>query len=336
MRNFPIFLNMDGARIVIVGGGEQAAQKLRLIGRTTAEITVMAEDLTEELQTAVEDTSVSHFRAVLNEGQLVGARMVVVATGCAALDASAADLARQHGAVVNVVDRPGISDFITPAIVDRDPVVVAIGTEGTAPVLARQIKTALESMLEPSLGRFAALAGRLRPQVAHRILPRDRRRFWEWAMDIPRRLATSGREAQAQSQIDGVLASGEVPDVGTQTIGVIDMSVPVDLLSLRAVGRLQSTDLILHAAECPSAILELARRDADRQTLSAEAGPAQWQADRDARHAAAAAQDGQKVVWVGDAARAVETLERVGADYEVIPVARPTTELAIVPCAKEG
>ncbi|MEO1492480.1 MAG: NAD(P)-dependent oxidoreductase [Pseudomonadota bacterium] len=341
MRNFPIFLNMDGARVVIIGGGEQAAQKLRLIGRTTAAITVMAEAMCGELESAVAQGRIIHHPAILDASLLAGARLVIIATGCAALDAAAADLARQQGAVVNVVDRPAISDFITPAIVDRDPVVVAIGTEGTAPVLARQIKTALESMLEPGLGRFAALAGRLRDRVAHRIAPSDRRRFWEWAMDLPRRLATSGREAEAIAHLDQVLSSGHVPAPRQRAVSVIDAAAEPDLLSLRAVGRLQRADLILHGADCSSDILELARRDAEREILSTEPGPAQWQADRDARRAAAAVEDGHQVVWIGNAVNASAALDRAGVTYEIIPVASATEPSdtqpsAVVARAKEG
>ncbi len=335
MRHFPLFMNMVDARVVIVGGGEQAAQKLRLIGRTTAKITVMADALNEELSAALSDGRILHNAAVLDAGEFVGARIAIVATGCAALDAAAGDLARAHGALVNVVDRPKISDFITPAIVDRDPVVVAIGTEGTAPVLARQIKTTLESMLEPGLGRFAALAGRLRGHVAHRIAPTDRRRFWEWAMDLPRRLAATGREAEAEAELDNVLASGTVPEIGTIAVSVIDARGSADLLSLRAVGRMQAADLILHTSDCDPAILDLARRDAERAIVNGGSGPTRWQTDRIARRASQAATDGARVVWLGDPATGAAALERAGAAYEIVPVALVSSS-AVVARAKQG
>ena len=104
----------------------------------------------------------------------------------------------EAGAVLNVVDQPHLCDAITPSIVDRDPVVVAIGTEGTAPVLARQIKTKLEETLEPRLGDLAAFAGRMRMAAAARLAPRARRDLWRWVFnDSPRRMFTSGSEREA-------------------------------------------------------------------------------------------------------------------------------------------
>ena len=99
-------------------------------------------------------------------------------------DAALHALAKEGGAVVNVVDQPDLCDAITPSIVDRDPVVVAIGTEGTAPVLARQIKTRMEELLEPRLGDLAALAGRLRDRAAMRLGPRQRRDLWRWVFNM--------------------------------------------------------------------------------------------------------------------------------------------------------
>ena len=106
---------------------------------------------------------------ILDPASFSGATLAVISTGCPGLDAVAADLARSAGALVNVVDRPSLSDVTMPALVDRDPVVIAIGTEGTAPVLGRKIKSHIESYLEPSLGKFATFAGGLRRDVTRRF-----------------------------------------------------------------------------------------------------------------------------------------------------------------------
>ncbi len=208
-----------------------------------------------------------------------------------------------------------------PAIVDRDPVVVAIGTEGTAPVLARRIKTLLEAALEPELGRFAALAGSLRGRVAARVVPAARRRFWEWACDVPRRLVAEGRGDEALAAIDAALDAGAAPGFPAGRISLVDASVAPDLLTLRAVGRLQSADLVLHDADCQAGILELARRDAGRVVLGPSDGPARWRGAGAARRAAAEAALGRQVVWLGDPASAAEALARAWADFEIVPVA---------------
>ena len=329
MRHFPLFLALEGARIVLVGGGEQVAQKTRLLGRVRARLEIMATELTPELDGLVAAGRITHIAAVLDPAAFAGARLVVVATGCAALDAAAADLARRAGALVNVVDRPALGDAIMPAIVDRDPVVVAIGTEGTAPVLARRIKTLLEAALEPGLGRFAALAGALRGRVAARVAPAERRRFWEWACDLPRRLLAEGREAEAMRAIEAALAAGAAPGSAAGRISLVGIGAgAADLLTLRAVERLQGADLILHDARCPEAILDLARRDAARLALAPD-GPAAWRHLGAARLAIAEAAEGRQVVWLGDAAGAAKALGRAGAEFERVPGVEPSAALAL-------
>ena len=162
MKTFPMFLQMQGRRVIIAGGGEQAAQKCRLILKTEATITMLAPTLDPELADLHGQGRIEWSDAPICASDFTDAALVFIATGCPAADASLHGLAKSVGAVVNVVDQPHLCDAITPSIGDRSPVVVAIGTEGTAPVLARQIKTRDEEMLEPRLGDLAALAGRLR------------------------------------------------------------------------------------------------------------------------------------------------------------------------------
>ena len=162
MKSFPMFFRTTGRRIAIVGGGESAAQKARLILKTDAQLVIAAPDLDDELRGLVEVGRVQHHAGAIDGILFDGAAMAFIATGCPAFDASAAAIARAMRCPVNVVDRPELCDLTTPAIVDRDPIVVAIGSEGTAPVLTRTIKTQVEALLPQNLGGLAALAGRLR------------------------------------------------------------------------------------------------------------------------------------------------------------------------------
>ncbi|MEM9044116.1 MAG: NAD(P)-dependent oxidoreductase [Pseudomonadota bacterium] len=264
MKNFPLFLNTVDETIIVVGGGEAAAQKCRLVSRSQARLRIMAVKLNDELAALVSSNRAEHIKAALDPGEL-HARLVIIATECAAFDAAAADLAREAGALVNVVDRPLLCDVNMPAIVDRDPVIVAIGTEGAAPVLARRIKSSLETMLEPGLGELAALAGRLRPEVAHRVAPRDRRAFWEWFFGPIRQTARELGLAESQAAVDQVLDTGQIPNRSTGRITLIEVPVrDPDLIPLRAVARLQSADHLATDDLTPKDILELARRDAER------------------------------------------------------------------------
>ena len=144
MRYFPIFFDLDGRDVLIVGGGEKALQKLRLLAKTTARLKIVAADVSEDI-TAAGVTTLTVERHAFTEADLDGAALVFAASDDPELDARVAAAARARGLPVNVVDGPSQSNFIMPAIVDRDPVVVAIGTEGAAPILAREIKAKIES-----------------------------------------------------------------------------------------------------------------------------------------------------------------------------------------------
>ena len=269
MRYLPMFLDLDGREVLIAGGAGAAVQKLRLVARTGAAITVMAPEVAPGIAEAVAAGRAAHVAAELDTAALAGAALVFVCTGSAVLDARVAAAARAAGALVNVVDRPELCDAITPAIVDRDPLVVAIGTEGAAPVLAREVRGALETMLEPGLGRLAALAGGMRPLVAENIPPEGRRRFWEWVFrGPPRRLFREGREHAAAKAIADAARGGTVPGAGG-ALTIIALPEASDLLTLRALQRLQEADLILHGEPAPETVLDLARRDAARGPLEA-------------------------------------------------------------------
>ena len=118
MKSFPMFIRLEGRKVVIVGGGEEAARKLRLMLKTEASITVMADEIDAEISGLVAEGRVTHVQTICDLVALKDARLVFVATGCAAADASIADLARIAGATVNVVDRPSLCDATTPSIVD--------------------------------------------------------------------------------------------------------------------------------------------------------------------------------------------------------------------------
>ncbi|HET6468544.1 MAG TPA: bifunctional precorrin-2 dehydrogenase/sirohydrochlorin ferrochelatase, partial [Geminicoccaceae bacterium] len=180
MRYFPVFVDLEQAKLLIVGGGEQAAQKLRLALKTPALICVVAPSPCLEIEAAARRGRVRLERRGFRVSDLEGCRLAISATGDAAEAARVAAAARAAGVLLNAVDRPDLSSFLTPAIVDRDPVVVAIGTEGTGPVLARRIKAMLEALLPARLGALARWAGSLRGRVAD-ALPDGpgRRRFWE-------------------------------------------------------------------------------------------------------------------------------------------------------------
>ncbi len=327
MKNFPMFLRMDGRRVVICGGGEAAARKCRLVLKTEAEIVVTGPIGDPELEGLIASGRVRH-EAAPDARTFDGAALTFIATGCPAHDASLACLARAAGAVVNVVDRPEMCDAFTPSIVDRDPVVVAIGTEGAAPVLGRRIKTDIEPMLPPRLGPFVALVGRLRGAVAERIAPQRRRGFWEWAFDgDPFRAHLDGREREAARLLKEAVNAGAAPEARGHIALVGAGPGARDLLTLRAVQRLQQADVIFYDRLVDPEVLELARRDADRVYVGKEVGACAWPQDHIDRLIVAEAGKGRRVVRLksgdpsvfGRAAEELAAAEAAGIEVEIVP-----------------
>lgn len=327
MKTFPMFLKMIGRRVVILGGGEQAAQKTRLMLKTEAEIVVVAQTLDPELAALATSGRIRHDTDTA-AGLFDNTALVFVATGDPAEDARLAKIARATGALTNVVDAPDLCDAFTPSIVDRDPLVVAIGTEGAAPVLARQIKTAVETMLEPRLGDFVALAGRLRAEVAARVAPARRRAFWAWAFSgAPRAAHARGAEREAAHIFKDAIATGGAGEVDGFVSLVGAGPGARDLITLRGVQRLQEADVIFYDRLVDPDLLELARRDAERIYVGKTPGAHSWPQDRINGVILAAACAGKRVVRLkcgdpGIFARGAEegaACDAAGIPWEIVP-----------------
>ena len=164
MKFFPIFLNVDGQRILVSGAGECALAKLRLLLKSSANIVVYDPAPVDEIRNLANKGQLKLVTRKIRFWDMRGAKLVYCANDDDCLDQQVARKARRAGVLVNLVDNLQDSQFITPAIVDRDPVTIAIGTEGTAPVLARKIKAQLEEDLPNDLGILAKLAAHFRPQ----------------------------------------------------------------------------------------------------------------------------------------------------------------------------
>ena len=285
-----------GRRIVICGGGEQAAQKCRLALKTDANIIMVhAGTLDDELAEIVETGHAELHHTDVTPALFQDAALVFIATECKGADAALHALAKVAGALVNVVDQPLLCDAMTPSIVDRDPVVVAIGTEGTAPVLARQIKTRMEGLLEPNLGDLAALVGRLRASAAHHLGPIQRRDLWRWVFSAsPRSEFTAGRERSAALAIKTAIANGGAPSQDLPGFCIVSTGQGRrDMMTLRAVKRLQDADAIFYNSQFDRAYLEFARRDAERIEI-----PENQTVSKTSAQMIVQAKSGRRVVWL--------------------------------------
>ncbi|NWL76158.1 uroporphyrinogen-III C-methyltransferase [Pseudomonas taiwanensis] len=261
----PLFHNLQGRKVLVVGGGEVALRKARLLADAGARLRVVAPEIDAQLLDMVEQSAgESHLRGY-QEADLHACVLVIAAGDDTALNAEVSAQAQARGIPVNVVDAPKLCSVIFPAIVDRSPLIVAVSSAGDAPVLARLIRAKIETWIPAAYGQLAGLAKKFRDQVKV-LLPdvQQRRVFWEEVFQGPvaeRMLAGQGAEAErllAERVAGGApKALGEVYLVGA---GPGDP----DLLTFRALRLMQQADVVLYDRLVASPIIELCRRDAER------------------------------------------------------------------------
>lgn len=308
MKHLPLFFDLAGRRVVVVGSSPAA--------RRRAELARSAGAAVYECETA-------------SPADLKGSAVVFVATGGFDSDLDAQCAANAAGIPVNVADRPQLSDFILPAIVDRDEVVVAISTGGASPTLATLLRGRIEAMLPARFGAVAKLARTFRGQANALIEPERRRAFWRRLIEGPAGwLALRGDEAGARrivlTELDA--ARHETKPLGIAHIVGAGPGDP-DLLTLKAAQLLQQADVILHDALVPEAILDRARREAELVCVGKRKGRASWaQADIEAEMIRRV-RAGQTVVRLkagdpfvfGRGAEEVDALQAAGLPVTVVP-----------------
>jgi uroporphyrin-III C-methyltransferase/precorrin-2 dehydrogenase/sirohydrochlorin ferrochelatase len=205
-RLFPVFLDLERRRCLVVGGGDEAARKAMILCRAGARVAVVAETLAMPLVRALQRGDIEWLDSLFAPALLDGVALVIVADVAHAVADVVSVAARARGIPVNVVDEPRRSSFIMPAIIDRAPVMVAISTGGTAPALAARLRVILDRLLPERLGDLAALAGRFRPLARQRLAADARRRFWKEVFGGPvADLALAGREAEAGAALAAAL-----------------------------------------------------------------------------------------------------------------------------------
>ncbi|MDT8319964.1 MAG: siroheme synthase CysG [Xanthomonadales bacterium] len=328
MHYFPIFMNLHDEQVLVVGGGQVAERKIRLLMRAGARVHVVAPVLCETVARWAAEQRLHVLGGVYEAGQLEGQRLVFAATDDRALNRKVFHDAERRGVAVNVVDDTVHCRFISPALVDRSPVQVAISTGGSSPVLARRLRAWLERLLPRGLGSVADAAARLREEVKETLPAPARRRFWEaqlsdenlhrWS-SLPADVILAGmrralRRAPPRATAGRVYLVGAGP--GRR-----------DLLTLRALEVLGQADVVLHDRLVTEEILDLARRDADCIDVGKQAGQHRLEQQEIQQIMLREAARGRTVVRLkgGDAfifgrgGEELEALRAAGVDYEVVP-----------------
>ena len=329
MDYLPIFLAIRGEPCLLVGGSQAAEPKARLLLRAGARLVVVATDLTPGLHDLTGETGVTWHRRAFRDGDLDGMRLVIIAVGDEALAHAVATAAQARGIPVNAVDRRPLCSFILPSILDRSPLVAAVSTGGAAPILARILRTRLETIIPARFGRLARFLGEVRPAVLGRIADSAlRRRFFESVVDGPiGEQVLAGREDEARDAIasalaehDSAAAAGEVYLVGA---GPGDP----DLLTFRALRLMQKADVVVYDRLVSNAVLDLTRRDAERIYAGKQPGHHAIPQDEINDLLARLALAGKRVLRLkggdpfifGRGGEEIETLAALGVSFQVVP-----------------
>ena len=325
MDYLPVFLRLAGEAAVVVGGGQVAARKVDWLLKAGAHVTVMAPQLAPALARRVARGELTHVAQPFAPARLAGAAAVIAASDDRAVNAAASHAARARRIPVNVVDSPELSSFIFPAIIDRSPIVVAVSSAGASPVLARRVRAQIEALLPARLGALARFLGARRAAVKRALGPGARRALWERLVD--------GRAAGEVLRGDEAAAAGtfarELRSSGDDPGEVYLIGAgpgDPDLLTLRALQLLQQADVILYDRLVPEAILEHARRDAERLCVGKESGDhaAQTRINEllvslaGAGRRVARLKGGDSYVF-GRGGEEIEVLRRAGIPFRVVP-----------------
>ncbi|CAM4374923.1 siroheme synthase CysG [Bordetella muralis] len=329
MKLFPLFADLQGRRVLVVGGGEVAARKVQVLLEASADVQVGAPELVPELAELANQGRIRVFKGEFQAAWLDEAWLVVAATDDRSVNAAVSEAAEARRIFSNVVDDAELSSFQVPSIVDRSPLIVAISSSGVAPVLARRLRERIESLFDHSLGSLAALAARHRPRIRERRPDlKQRRRFYDWLLDGP--VASLLRQQQPAEAERVLKAELDSPQPASQGSVVLVGAGPGDpgLLTLKALRALNEADVILYDRLVSPSVLALARRDADRISVGKLLGE-DHNATQSRIHALLVkhAQAGRRVVRLkgGDAfifGRGGEELEYLRAHhirYEVVP-----------------
>ena len=281
----PVFLDLRGQRVLLVGGGEVAARKAALLRSAGARLRIIAPQRCDDIEALCAHADTEYLASKFDPAQLAGCVFAVAATDERDVNQQVAAAGRAAGLWVNVVDDAASGSCLMPSIVDRSPLVVAIGTGGASPTLARRVRASIEALLPERLGALARAAGerRARLQAALPALP-ERQRFWEDFFDsalaqqiLAGAVGAADIDAGFGAQIDVARAAAATPDAPSQAQRGMVWLIGAgpgdpDLLTLRAPQLLQQCDVVLYDRLVPAAVLERVRRDAERIFVGKEPG----------------------------------------------------------------
>jgi uroporphyrin-III C-methyltransferase/precorrin-2 dehydrogenase/sirohydrochlorin ferrochelatase len=330
MELLPISLLVKGRRCVVVGGGEVATRKVQMLCKAQARIEVIAPDLGDDLARLALRGEIVHLAARFAPEHLEDATLVIAATDDQAANEAVHAVATVRRIPVNVVDQPRLCTFAMPAIIDRSPILIAISTGGTSPVLARLLRARLESLIPAGLGRLAALGEQFRALVKKRVVqPESRRAFWERVFGGPiSELALAGQDERARDAFMQALERAEHEEAPAGEVYLVGAGPgDPDLLTFRALRLMQQADVVVYDHLVGEGIIDLVRRDAHRIYVGKESNNHTLPQEDINELLVRLAKQGKRVLRLkggdpfifGRGGEEIETLSQHGVRFQVVP-----------------
>jgi len=330
MDYFPLFIDLKKQSCLVIGAGEVATRKIELLAKAGASISVIAPDICKNIQELADNNRhVTLLQKEFSPDDVQRQRLIISATNNSAVNKLVAQTANQHNIPVNVVDSPELCSFIVPAIIDRSPIVAAVSSGGASPVLARLLRSKLESLIPPAFGRLAQLANKYRATVKENINPPAQRRiFWENVLQGSiAELFYSGKEEEAESRLQQAISNKTTLDLQGEVYLVGAGPGDPDLLTFRALRLMQQADVVVYDRLVSKEILALVRRDSELIYVGKQRDNHSLPQESINALLARLAKSGKRVVRLkggdpfifGRGAEEIETLVQENINFQVVP-----------------
>ena len=265
MRYFPIYLDAKHINAMIVGGGEVAARKIDLLLKSTTNISIMSETLNSSVERLVNQHQLKWLKHNYQPGHLNNINIVIAATDCSEVNSAVAEESSALKLLTNVVDQPELCSYITPAIIDRSPMIISMSSSGSAPILLRMLREQIEKTLPNGYGKLADFSFKFRDHVKARVKSmRDRRTFWERTLrgNIGQAIL-DGQTTMAEQQLIASLKEQTVQASG-EIVFIHSLDGNPDNLTLKAHREMQFADAVFYDQEVNIDLIEYIRRDANK------------------------------------------------------------------------
>ncbi len=329
MQALPIFFNIAQRPCIVIGGGDVATRKVLMLRKAQGQITVISPALCDELRVLAEQGEIAYVPAEFHAEQLTSACLVIAATDDESVNEAVSIAAKRLNIPVNVVDAPALCTFTMGSIIDRSPIVIAISSEGNAPVLARHIRSKIETMLPAAYGRIANIAGEFREQVKAKFTNMPaRRRFWEDVLNGPLvERVLSGQEHAARELLASLLQQTEDAPTRGEVYLVGGGPGDPDLLTFRALRLMQQCDVCVYDKLVSKEVMELVRRDAELVFVGKSRDQHTLPQEEINQLLARLALEGKRVLRLkggdpfifGRGGEEIETLMQHGVPFQVVP-----------------